>query len=146
MALISFNHDDRSYYVVDGYWSDKDWFIKGCDDELIFGIPYIRKDITDKTLLARMRRQLRILGLYGCRVSKLYRDSRVFREMLKGGGIDYQHRLAGICNLTLNGPIPVDLNKYIDHGQVVSGDWDSENLIVYGGTHDIRKKDSRKND
>ena len=137
MALISFSHDDgRKYYIVDGYWSGPDWFIKCDDDELTIGISYTRRDISDKTLMARMRKRLRILGLHGARVSGLYRDSRVYKE-----GGDYNHKPTGICNLIISKPIPVDLNKYHDHGQVVAGDWDSENLVVYGGKH-VRKKDS----
>ena len=147
MALLYFQHDSRSYYISDGYWCAENWIMVCNDDEMIFGISYNRRDILDKTLLARIRKQLRILGIHGTTAYGLYRDTRVFRTQKEGGvGFDYFTLKTGICNLKVTKGLTVDLMKYLDHGQVVSGDWKAQNHIVYGGTQDVRSKDSSKDD
>jgi hypothetical protein len=148
MSLINFKHGDCDYYIVNGYWCGPDWFINCTDDELVIGVHITRSNIIDKTLQFRMRKVLRTLGIKGKTESGVYRDASVFREIDEEGRcFDYSSLEAGICNLTLDGPISVDLNKYIDHGQVIKGIADLTNQKLYNEEKkNVRKRNIRKDD
>lgn len=144
MSLINFKYGDCNYYIVNGYWCDSDWFINCTDEELIIGVLIKRVNTIDGTLWTRIRRTLRNLKIKGTVPKVVYRDSGMFREINKEGRyFDYSSLSAGICDLTLDGPISVDLNKYLDHGQVIKGIADLTNHILWNGekTH-VRKRNT----
>jgi hypothetical protein len=147
MSLINFKYDSCNYYIVNGYWCGPDWFINCTDDELVIGVHITRSNIINKTLQFRMRKVLRTLGIKGKTESGVYRDASAFREM-KGGEIKYNVRAAGMCNLTIDGPISVDLNKYLDHGQVIKGIADLGNQTIWNEEKkkNVRKRNTTKSD
>ena len=126
MALIYCKEGDWKFYVSDPYWCADSWFIKADDDELVIGVRYIRQDITDKKLGMLMRSTLRSLSIKGKIGKEVTRSQSVFKTT-----IGYKYTKAGICNLTLNGPITSSLLKYLDHGQVIKGEGDLRNQIIW---------------
>jgi hypothetical protein len=145
MSLINFKYGNCHYYIVNGYWCGPDWFIACTDEELIIGVHITRSNIIDKTLQFRMRKVLRTLGIKGKVGLGLYRDACAFR-IVEGGEIKYNVLAAGICDLTIDGPISVDLNKYLDHGQVIKGIADLTNQKLWNEEKKhVRKRNTRKN-
>ena len=146
MALIYCKLGESKAYLVNPYWCDENWFIKCTDDELIIGVTAGRVDIKNKTLMTRMRKVLRDLGIRGKPIGSVYWDSSVFRRE-EGGRHIYMSRRAGICDLSLKGPIRDNFAKYLDHGSIISGMADLENQTIYnkkGAVNVIGKTDNSK--
>ncbi len=118
------------YYLVNPYWCSDNWFINCTDDELVIGVQVKRINTMDGTLWTRLRRVLREIGVKGSVPKKIYRETGMFRRV-EGGDISYFNLNAGICDLKLDGPITVDIGKYLDHGQVIKGIGDLGNHTLW---------------